>query len=296
LGGSLGGLAGSVLGAYFEYWFLYLLIRKSPRRWWLYYSLATVPALVFLVVVAPRVIRPDQGKFERMIDTATEQRVLALAARANVHARLLVDVHTIDGGRLNAYAAGTGDSKPIVFGQALVTRLDQAELVSIAGHEVGHHALHHVGRSIFVAWLCSALGWYAAYRIMPGLIARYHARFGFERISDIASLPLLLIVTGLMSLATGPVELAFSRYQEHEADRFALEITHSNHSFATGLIKIHEDEADPVDPRPGWLDQAWRETHPSLGERIDFSNTYKPWKTGASGRYGQLIDNPGTPR
>src|SRR5690606_40967501 len=54
------------------------------------------------------------------------------------------------------------------------------------------------------------------------MIGRFRARFGFDRLSDVASVPLLLLLMELTSLVVLPVAFAYSRHQEHEADRFAL--------------------------------------------------------------------------
>src|SRR6185369_5525458 len=43
---------------------LYGLIRRSPRRWWLYSGLGSVPLLVFLLFITPLVIDPLFNKFE----------------------------------------------------------------------------------------------------------------------------------------------------------------------------------------------------------------------------------------
>jgi hypothetical protein len=32
-------------------------------------------------------------------------------------------------------------------------------------------------------------------------------------------------------------------------------------------------------PRPGLFYKIFRASHPSIGERIDFSNSYHPWRT-----------------
>ena len=75
-----------------------------------------------------------------------------------------------------------------------------------------------------------------------------------------------------------PAELAFTRHLEHEADRFALEITQTNHSAGTAFVKLQEDAL--ANPRPGLLFKLWRSSHPPLGERIDFGNDYHPWREG----------------
>jgi Zn-dependent protease with chaperone function len=91
------------------------------------------------------------------------------------------------------------------------------------------------------------------------------------------------LLAGLISLAVSPAEMAFSRYLEHEADRFALEVTRDNHAAATAFVKLQQENL--MIPRPGLLYELWRGSHPSVGERIDFSNEYRPWEKGAPLKY-----------
>ena len=39
-------------------WILYVVIRRSPRRWWFYFWLISIPILLFLTFVEPFVIEP----------------------------------------------------------------------------------------------------------------------------------------------------------------------------------------------------------------------------------------------
>ena len=78
----------------------------------------------------------------------------------------------------------------------------------------------------------------------------------------------------LSSLVLTPVAFAYSRFQEHEADRFALDLTHANHSGAMAFVKLQEENLS--NPRPGLIYKIFRATHPSIGERIDFCNSYHP--------------------
>ena len=73
-----------------------------------------------------------------------------------------------------------------------------------------------------------------------------------------------------------PVVLAYSRYQEHEADRFALDLTHMNHSAARAFADLQRENLGV--PRPGLVYTIWRGSHPSIAERIEFCNTYRPWE------------------
>ncbi len=83
-----------------------------------------------------------------------------------------------------------------------------------------------------------------------GLIARYSARFGFDRVDDVAAIPLLLILVQAMVLLTAPLSNAASRSMEHEADRFALELTHANVAAATGFAKLQRDNLAVPFPDP----------------------------------------------
>ena len=84
-----------------------------------------------------------------------------------------------------------------------------------------------------------------------------------------------------------PVALAFSRHNEHESDRFGLEITQNNRAAATAFVKLQQENLGV--PRPHVLVKLWQASHPTLGERIDFCNEYRPWQRGEALRYGELF-------
>ncbi|WP_146157417.1 hypothetical protein [Enhygromyxa salina] len=42
-------------------------------------------------------------------------------------------------------------------------------------------------------------------------------------------------------------------------------------------------------PRPGWFYVIWRASHPTLGDRIDLCNEYRPWETGDIQVYEHLF-------
>ena len=86
---------------------------------------------------------------------------------------------------------------------------------------------------------------------------------------------------------TGSVVLATSRHLEHEADRFSLELTRMNRSTALAFTKLQQENLS--NPRPGWFYRLWRSTHPSIAERIEFSNTYHPWRDGRPLVYGRQL-------
>ena len=185
---------------------------------------------------------------------------------------------------VDAYVTGFMKTKRIVLWDTIIAKLNRQEIMVVMAHEMGHYVLNHVVQGIMFGFLLTLFTLYFAYRLAGGFIERFKARFGFDQLSDVASLPLILLITGILSLLISPIALGYSRHQEHEADRFALEITKTNHAAAMAFVKLQEENLGV--PRPGLLYKLWRASHPLIGERIDFCNDYRPWEKGEPLKYG----------
>lgn len=270
-------------------WVPYLLIRKSPRRWWLYSALATIPLIVFVIWASPVFVDPLFNKFGPMKDKALEARILAVADRAGIEGGRVFEVaKSEDTKAVNAYVNGFGSSKRIVLWDTLLEKLDDREVLFVMGHEMGHYVLGHVRNLMLVAVLLALLSFYAVHRASGWLIARYRHRFGFDDLGDIASYPLLMLVITVVTLLVTPLLLTLTRWQEHEADRFGLELLRDNHAAASAFVKLQQENL--AVPYPGTLYKLWRASHPVLGERIEFSNEYRPWETGQPLKYGEKFE------
>jgi len=244
-----------------------------------------VPFIIVGNLVAPIWIAPLFNKFGPMKDKALEARILAMADRAGIEGSRVFEVEkSVDTKMLNAYVAGLFNTKRIVLWDTTIRRMTPPEIMFVMGHEMGHYALGHVWYLVAFQTLLIMSSLYAAYRTAGAVLSRWGARFGFTTLADIASLPLILILINVFSLVVQPLALAFTRHIEHEADRFGLEITETSHSAGTAFVKLQQDAL--VVPRPGLLYKLWRESHPPLGERIDFTNDYHPWREGQPLAYG----------
>jgi Zn-dependent protease with chaperone function len=259
-------------------WVPYGLMARRPRSWWLIVGLLSVPFLFATMLVMPLWIDPLYNRFGPMKDKALERRILELARRAGIEDSRVFEVEkSVDTKALNAYVTGALGSQRIVLWDTLLAKLDPPEVLTVMGHEMGHYVLGHVARSIWLGALVVLAGLFFVDRAGAWLIARFPARLGFDRLSDVASVPLVLMLMEVASLFLSPMGLAYSRYQEHEADRYALDLTHANRSFATAEVKMQEENLG--NPRPGWFYTIFRASHPSTGDRIDFANRYHPWRS-----------------
>ena len=260
-------------------WIPYLLLKKSPKRWWLYVGILAVPSLFLLIIVTPIWIAPLFNDFGPMKDKALEQRILALADKAGIEGSRVYEVNkSVDTKQVNAYVTGFMDTKRIVLWDTIIDKLNEKELLFVMGHEMGHYVLGHVWKTILFLSFLILVSLYFAYRLAGGLINRYKERFGFDQFSDIASLPLLLLLVSAFLLVITPIANWYSRSHEHDADIFGLEITRDNHDAATAFVKLQQENLS--NPRPGLLYILWRADHPVLGDRIDFCNEYRPWEKG----------------
>ncbi|HEU5040498.1 MAG TPA: M48 family metallopeptidase [Gemmatimonadales bacterium] len=268
------GVAVGAVVAALVLWIPYRLLRASPRRWWLWSGLAALPLGVLALLVGPVWIAPLFDDFGPMHDRPLEARILALAERAGIEGGRVYEVDKSEDTRMvNAYVTGIGATKRIVLWDTLLQRMTPDEVLFVMGHEMGHFVLHHTIAIILGAALAATLSLYAVHRVAARLIARHRTRFGFGRLDDVASVPLLVLVGGLVSFVITPGLLAWSRWQEREADRFGLEITGDPHAAAMAFVRMQQENLGV--PRPGLLYTLWRGSHPSLASRIETANEWR---------------------
>ena len=224
-GDALKALAVGVIGGVLFLWVPYLLLARSPKRWWLYTGLLMVPFTFFVMLISPIWISPLFNDFGPMQDTTLEARILTLADRAGIEGGRVYEVDkSVDTEAVNAYVTGFMDTKRIVLWDTIIEKLEDDELLFVMGHEMGHYVLSHVIKGVFFYSGVILLALFGVHISAGALIARFKNRLGFDRLADIASLPLLMLLFGVYAIALTPLANGFSRLLEHDADCFGLEI------------------------------------------------------------------------
>jgi STE24 endopeptidase len=288
MGDAVKGLGVALIIGALVLWVPYWLLGKSPQRWWLWTGLLALPFYTLTLLITPLWIAPLFNKFGPMKDKAVEAMVLETASRAGVEGARVFEVEkSVDTEKVNAYVTGVGSTKRVVLWDTLLRKLSPRQIRFVVSHELGHYVLGHVWTSVLLSSVLTILGLFGAHLLSSFLLARFGAHMGFRQLSDVASLPMLMLLLTLFSLAITPAMLAFSRYHEHEADRFGLELTHDNHDAASAFVVLQQENL--AVPRPGWLYKLFRASHPPIGERVDFMNAYRPWEHGEPGRYQRFI-------
>ena len=259
------------------------IIERHPTRWWLWLSFGALPVAVAGVLLQPLVFDPLFNKFTPLHDASLRADILALAARANIPARNVYEVDmSTKTKKVNAYMTGFGSSQRIVLWDTTLQQMSRDEILFVMAHEMGHYVLHHIWKGL--AWVAAgsfAVLWLTAW-FARALLARLGARWGVRSAGDLAAIPLLFAMLTWVNYLGAPVANAISRGIEHEADVFALEITHDNDAGARSFLKLAEGNRSNPEPA-GWVHWLLF-THPPLGERIRFALAYKPWERGEPNR------------
>jgi Zn-dependent protease with chaperone function len=272
---------------------LYAVIRRSPRRWWFYFWLASIPVLLALFFLQPIVIDPLFYTFKPL---QTEQPVLLSEMQKVVHRggmeipadRMFVMNASSKQTGLNAYVTGFGASKRVVVWDNTIAKATIPETLFVFGHEMGHYVLLHIPKEISIDAAILLFLLYIAYRLANGMLARWGTQWGIRGLRDWASLPVLLfVITALAFLAT-PVFNAVSRHFEHEADRYGLEVIHGivpNPNQVAAHYFEKSGETNLSDPDPSTFIKVWFYDHPTRPERMRFVATYDPWSKGEAPKY-----------
>ena len=272
----------------FLIWILYAAIRRSPRRWWFYFWLAAIPIIVLLVFLSPLVIDPLFFKFEPLEKTQPAlvveiEKVVQRGGLTIPRERMFEMKASEKYKAVNAYVTGFGASKRVVFWDTTLQKMSQGQGLFVFGHEMGHYVLGHIYRSIaFVAGVL-LLFLFLGYRAMHWALGRWGEAWGIRGVDDWASLPVLMLFLSIFSFLFSPLGSSFSRYQEHEADIYGLEVIHgivpeSNQAAADAFQVL--GEINLADPNPHPLIRIWLYSHPPLDERIRFAHSYDPWSKG----------------
>ena len=249
-------------------------MRRSPRRWWLFTAVAALPVMFCVMFVEPVWIAPLYNHFGPLQDKKLEAEILDLAWQAGIDAGRVYEVDkSADTKAVNAYVTGFAGSKRIVLWDTLLEKLDRTGPRSHGARDgplcVGPRGPGAAGRI-----LRPARALFLVHHAAHAVLRHYGRRFGFTQLSDIASLPLLVLLLQAIALVMMPAGLAFSRHLEHEADRFALELTHDNHAAATAFVRLQEENLS--NPRPGPFYTFWRASHPALPRASSSPTTIGP--------------------
>lgn len=267
---------------------LFLVIRKSPHRWWLYFWAILQPIGLLLFFAQPLIFDPLFHKFEPL-----EKKDPALAASLETlvkHSgenipkeRMFWMGASEKETDLNAYVAGFGASKRIVIWDTTIAKMNTPQITYVVGHEMGHYVLNQIPKLLgfFSALIFVSL--YVVYRSIQWALKKWGTAWTIRGVEDYAATPCLLFILTLFFFVVTPIASTFSRHYEHQADQYGLELTHGltpdSEQVAAQAFQIL-GEVSYDDPSPSALKVFLFYDHPAIPDRVQFSLHYDPWGEG----------------
>jgi len=243
---------------------LFFLLHALPELWWLLGFVAIMALMLVMLVVYPTLIAPLFNRFTPMQDESMRARIEALLRQCGFEAKgLFVMDASKRSTHGNAYFAGFGKAKRIVFFDTLLAKHSPDEILSILAHELGHYKLGHIGQRIaetavfaFAGFL--VLGWAFASDALSGA-------FGLPDDPGLV-LVIVLIAAGPVLHLIAPLTSFLSRRAEFEADAYAKDLLGPD-SMIRALTRLSRDNLSTLTPDELYV--LFYYSHPPVPMRIE---------------------------
>src|SRR5450631_1307845 len=242
---------------------LYTLIRQNPQYWWAIAWAVILGLVVLLAQLAPVVLFPIFYKFEPLDNEELKRRLIVLSERAGTRVRGVYKWHLSEKSKkANAALTGLGATRRIILADTLLDNYTPEEIEAVLAHELGHHVHRHILKSIFVQAAITLFGFWAANWTLHYAVDQHM----FEELSDFANLPLLALVSVVLSIVLMPALNAYSRFNERQADRYAFESIASVEPFISSMNKLAEQNLAERTPSK-WVEWFFH-SHPAISRRL----------------------------
>lgn len=245
------------------------LLANEGSLWWIVAWVLGLAMTLVIGFVAPVLLAPLFFRFRPLGDPSLRARFEKLASAAGVP---VIGVFVMGASaktrRSNAAVVGFGRTRRIVITDTMLAGFSPEEIESVLAHELGHQR----NRDPIEGFAVGAIVSFVMLAVSAWAYAATYSLAGLASPADMAGLPLLTALSGIISLILGPAELAWSRRREANADRLALELTRNPAAFASAMVKLHDQNLSVAHPT------RWEElltfSHPSGRERVETARAF----------------------
>jgi Zn-dependent protease with chaperone function len=271
------------------------LVRVSPRFYWVWMWLISLPLIVTVIFVAPLVIDPLFNKFEPLTKNhaALVDKLEMVVSRTGTNIppqRMFLMKASEKSNGLNAYVTGIGSTKRFVMWDTVTDRVPDDEILFVFGHESGHYVLNHIPKMLAGVAVAMFFVFWAGARFAEWLVRRFGQRWQVDSVASRAGFLALMVAFSIANLILTPASNSFSRHFEHQADVYGQEAIHGlvadpQKTAISGFNHLGEAWLEDPDPNP--FVEFWMYNHPSVQTRANFAAHYDPWANGGHGEFFQ---------
>ncbi len=244
---------------------LYVGIRRTGARWWMWASGGAFFFSLFFAMIAPVFISPIFNTYIPLRDGQIRESVLSLARANMVPTDNVVEFDASkQTTRISANVSGFLGTTRIALNDNLLDKTSTPEIHAVLGHEMGHYVLNHSLRLVIYTILVLTLGLFIVHRVFDRLLVRWGPRLGLEGRADPAALPLALAILSVFFFFATPLTKSITRQAEAEADAYGLNAAREPNGFAMAAMRLSTYRKI----KPGALEEIIFYDHPSGYARV----------------------------
>src|SRR3984885_8434759 len=251
---------------------LFGLVRRLGTSWWVWGASLALLFLALVSLIAPVYIAPLFNQYKKLEDPRIKDPILSMA-RANGIAA--TDVYEFDASRqsnrVSANVSGFGNTQRISLNDNLLNRCTLPEIETTMGHEIGHYVLNHAYKGLVMIGVVMVIGFAFLHGGTNYALARWGTQWDIRGITDVAVLPLALMVFSLYFFCMTPVTNTITRTMEYEADMYGLNAARQPDGEAN--VDLMLGEYRKLDP--GAIEEVVFFDHPSGRTRITAAMRWK---------------------
>lgn len=250
---------------------MYIFIKRSPARWWVWTAILSVAFMTFVIFISPVFLEPIFNKYKPLPEGHLKDQILSMARANGIPAD---NVYEFDASkqsdRISANVNGLGGTTRIALNDNLLKQCSDAEIRSVMGHEMGHYALHHSTKMLTeLVIIFMALFFFVDWSFQMIIKTKWGS--SVESPQDIGGLPLIMVLIYFGVFLLTPVTNTMIRNQESEADLFGLNVAREPDADARIDIKLLTYRK----ANPGKWEEIIFFDHPSAYHRILMAMKWK---------------------
>ena len=247
----------------------YALIKKAGPLWWAWFGGITASLVATMMLLGPSLIQPLFNEYAPVPEGEVKQAIERLAVEANIPTdRIFMYDGSRQSNNFTANVSGIGSSARIAISDIALKEANLDEVKAVTGHEIGHYVSGHIWWVVFLLSGEVVIAFLLADKLFKPVARVFGAD---EDIQNPASVPILILLVGVLLTLFEPINNSLTRMNEADADRYSLETVGLPDGLASALVKT----AEYRDPRPGQLQELLFYTHPSVERRVRMAMEWK---------------------
>ena len=247
----------------------YILIKKAGPLWWAWFGGITASLVATMMLLGPSLIQPLFNEYAPVPEGEVKQAIERLAVEANIPTdRIFMYDGSRQSNNFTANVSGIGSSARIAISDIALKEANLDEVKAVTGHEIGHYVSGHIWWVVFLLSGEVVIAFLLADKLFKPVARVFGAD---EDIQNPASVPILILLVGVLLTLFEPINNSLTRMNEADADRYSLETVGLPDGLASALVKT----AEYRDPRPGQLQELLFYTHPSVERRVRMAMEWK---------------------